>query len=43
MKIVDSKEGVLGSLDNVDVTKKPEVGPSDRSFKGEGKENDDEV
>ena len=41
VKIVDSKEGVLGSLDNVDVTKKPEVGPSDRSFKGEGKENDD--
>ena len=43
MKIVDSKEGALGSLDNVAVTKKPEVGPSDRSFRGEGKEKGDEV
>ena len=43
VKIVDFKEGALGSLDNVAVTKKPEVGPSDRSSRGEGKENDDEV
>ena len=30
-------------LYNVAVTKKPEVGPSDRSFRGEGKEKGDEV
>ena len=34
VKIVDSKEGVLGSLDNVALTKKPGVGPSNRSFGG---------
>ena len=43
VKIVDSKEGVLGSLDNVALTKKPGVGPSDGSFRGKGKKEGDEV